>query len=78
MKYFRSLSKEEFKEELRGFVGKNINFKEISDLTSVNGTSGYYIMVLDECAQAYIGTSRDIKKRIQQHWNRQMYFDRIR
>lgn len=77
MKYFRSLSKEKFNEELMNFVGENINFEEITDLTSVNGTSGYYIMVLDEYAQAYIGTSRDIKKRMQQHWNRQMYFDRM-
>lgn len=77
MKYFHSLSKEKFNKELMNFVDENINFKEITDLTSVNGMSGYYIMVLDEYAQAYIGTSRDIKKRMQQHWNRQMYFDRM-
>jgi len=77
MQYFHSLSNEDFNEELKNFVSKNINFKEITDLTSVDGESGYYIMVLDEYAQAYIGTSRDIKKRIQQHWRMQMYFDRM-
>ena len=30
-------------------------------------------MVLDEYAQAYIGTSSNIKKRIQQHWSSQMF-----
>ena len=77
MKHFRSLSKEEFNEELKNFVSKNIKFKEITDLSSVNGKPGYYIMVLDEYAQAYIGTSGDIKKRIQQHWSIQMFFDRM-
>jgi hypothetical protein len=77
MKYFRSLSIEDFNEEIKNFVSKNINFKEIADLASVGGKSGYYIMVLDEYAQVYIGTSRDIKKRIQQHWRMQMFFDRM-
>lgn len=77
MEYFRLLSNEDFNGELKNFVSKNINFKEITDLASVDGKPGYYIMVLDEYAQAYIGTSRDIKKRIQQHWSRQMYFDRM-
>lgn len=77
MRYFRSLSKEEFNKELNHFVSKNKNFKEITDLTSINLESGYYIMVLDEYAQAYIGTSSNIKKRIQQHWSSQMFFDRM-
>ncbi len=77
MNYFHSLSHEDFNEELENFIRENMNFKEITDLTSVDGKSGYYIMVLDEYAQAYIGTSRDIKKRIQQHWRMQMFFDRM-
>lgn len=77
MEYFSTLSKEEFNKVLKDFVSKNVDFQEITDLTFVKGQSGYYIMVLDEYAQAYIGTSRDIKKRIQQHWSMQMYFDRL-
>ncbi|AXH99838.1 hypothetical protein DV702_08880 [Sporosarcina sp. PTS2304] len=77
MEYFRSLSKERFNEVLQDFIDKNSDFTEITDLTLVNGTSGYYVMVLDEYSQVYIGTSRDIKKRIQQHWTMQMYFDRM-
>lgn len=76
IKYFRSLSKEEFNEELMNFIIKN-NFKEITDLATVNGKSGYYLMVLDEYSQVYIGTSYDMKTRIQQHWRKQMYFDRM-
>lgn len=52
MKYFQSLSKEEFNEELNNFITKTKSFTEITDLTSVNGKSGYYIMVLDDYAQA--------------------------
>lgn len=77
MQYFRSLSHEDFNEALKNVVSKIGSFEEITDINSVNGKSGYYMMVLDEYAQVYIGTSHDIKKRIQQHWRMQMYFDRM-
>lgn len=77
MAYFRSLSKGKFEDSLQEFLNENSSFMEITDLNAVNGTSGYYVMLLDEYAQAYIGTSRNIKKRIQQHWTMQMYFDRM-
>ncbi|ODG93716.1 hypothetical protein BED47_00665 [Gottfriedia luciferensis] len=76
MRYFKSLSKEDFNEELTSFLNKNNDFKEITDLNSIAGQSGYYIMVLDEYSQVYIGTG-DIKKRIMQHWSKQFYFDRM-
>lgn len=77
MAYFRSLSKENFEQCLQDFLDGNSGFVEVTNLNTVNETSGYYIMLLDEYAQAYIGTSRNIKKRIQQHWTMQMYFDRM-
>lgn len=77
MKYFNSLSKDEFNIELENFIGKTKVFKEITDLNTVNDVSGYYIMVLDEYNQVYIGTSGDIKKRIQSHWSKQKEFDRL-
>ncbi|MCM3317171.1 hypothetical protein M3603_10980 [Rummeliibacillus stabekisii] len=77
MDYFRILNKEEFNIELKSFLSNNKSFVKITDLASLDGKSGYYIMVLDEYALAYIGTSRDIKKRIQQHWRMQMNFDRM-
>lgn len=77
MEYFRSLSKREFNKELMKFVRKTKLFKEITDLAVLSWVSGYYIMVLDEYAQAYIGRSSDIKKRIQSHWSKQKEFDRL-
>lgn len=77
IEYFRSLLKQEFNKELMEFVSKTKFFKEITDLVPLSGVSGYYIMVLDEYAQAYIGKSNDIKIRIQKHWSKQKEFDRL-
>lgn len=77
IEYFRLLSKEEFNKELLQFVSKTKSFKEITDLAPLNKVSGYYIMVLDEYAQAYIGRSENIKKRFQDHWAKQKEFDRL-
>lgn len=77
MKYFSSLFKEEFNKEFGAFLKKTKVFKEIDDLLPLSGVSGYYILVLDEYCSAYIGTSGDIKKRIQSHWSKQKEFDRL-
>lgn len=36
---------------------------EVSDYSC----SGYYVMILDKYCQLYIGTTRDIKKRVREH-----------
>ncbi|MFA1710256.1 hypothetical protein ACDX66_00915 [Peribacillus frigoritolerans] len=77
IEYFRLLSKKEFNNELIQFVSETKSFKEITDLAPLNKVSGYYIMVLDEYAQAYIGRSENIKKRMQDHWAKQKEFDRL-
>lgn len=77
MNFFQSLSKDKFNLELDGFLNINKEFKEINNLYSVNEKSGYYIMVLDEYSQMYVGTSKNIKARIQNHWAMQMHFDRM-
>ncbi|HWO74368.1 MAG TPA: GIY-YIG nuclease family protein [Bacillus sp. (in: firmicutes)] len=77
VEYFRLLPKQEFNKELMRFVSKTKLFKEITDLVSLNEVPGYYIMVLDEYSQAYIGRSTNIKNRIQSHWNKQKEFDRL-
>lgn len=79
MKYFKSLSREKFNEELDKFVALN-KFYEIKDLNSVAGIYGHYVMVLDEYCQVYIGTaSRNdgIKKRIPQHWREKISLARL-
>ncbi|PKG23006.1 hypothetical protein CWS01_14320 [Niallia nealsonii] len=77
IEYFRLLSKLEFNHEVMKFVRKTKNFQEITDLALIGGVPGYYMMVLEEYAQAYIGRSNDIKKRIQSHWSKQKEFDRL-
>ncbi|KXI78597.1 hypothetical protein ACS52_11280 [Bacillus cereus] len=77
MEYFCSLSKQDFNNELMRFTTTNNLFEEVTDLTPLSMISGYYIMVLDEYNQAYIGRSRKIKERILGHWRKQMQFDRL-
>lgn len=77
MNNFNSFSKEDFNEELLKFLDKTRKFKEVKDLYPFKNVTGYYILVLDEYSQVYIGRSIDIKKRIQAHWSRQMPFDRL-
>ena len=76
MKYFQSLDKDEFDHELTSFLSKHNRFKQIFDLNDVDEVYGYYIMVLDEYKQVYIGKSLDIKCRIRQHWNKTKPLDR--
>lgn len=79
MKYFKSLSREKFNEELNKFVALN-KFYEIKDLNSVAGIYRHYVMVLDEYCQVYIGTaSRNdgIKNRVPQHWRTKLSIDEL-
>lgn len=77
MRFFASLSHEEFNEEIDKFLKANKKFKEVSDLKEYDGEPGYYLMILDEYCQIYVGTSHDIKRRIQQHWTQTKSFDRL-
>lgn len=77
MEYYRSLSKQEFNEELMSFLNKTKVFEEYTDLSLLKGFCGYYVMVLDEYSQAYIGISGDIVQRLRVHWSAQKQFDRL-
>lgn len=76
MQRFKNLSKFEFNKCLSDFLKKYPQFIEIKDLNICN-YSGYYIMVLDDYCQIYIGTSVNIKDRIISHWKRKMPFNRL-
>lgn len=76
MKYFSLLDKIEFNKSLECFLQQYKRFKEVTNLTEYAGVEGYYLMVLDEYKQVYIGKSDDIKKRIMQHWSKTKEFDR--
>lgn len=76
MKYFAQLDKKEFNKYLQKMC-KKYKFVECLDINLVKELSGLYIMVLDNYKQFYIGKSSDIKKRIQQHWNKKKSLERL-
>jgi hypothetical protein len=77
MEFFKRLNKDEFNSNIDSFLSKNKNFLSVIDLNEYFNESGYYIMVLDEYSQVYIGTTDDIAKRIREHWVGRTSFDRL-
>lgn len=77
MEYFSLLDHVKFENALASFLRKNKRFKEVTDLNLLYGQTGYYLMVLDEYCQVYIGTSNNMFKRIRNHWNARKSFDRL-
>lgn len=77
MEYFSHLNHKKFFEEIQRFLKKNKQFNHVCDLNLYENKSGYYLMILDEYCQLYIGTTSNIKRRIRQHWTRKMPFDRL-
>ena len=76
MECFSKLDKTAFDAALSSFLSKYSRFVEVTNLNDFNGVEGFYIMVLDEYKQAYIGKSEDIRKRIMKHWTNTKPFDR--
>lgn len=77
MEHFESLNPEEFKHLLNAFLKKYAKFKEVFDLKQYDSCEGFYLLVLDEYKQVYIGQTRDIKRRIKSHWNGMKSFDSL-
>jgi len=77
MQYFKTLDKEEFNKELESFLSRNPQFKEVFNLNKYKDVPGYYILVLDEYCQTYIGTTDSIKRRIMAHWSKNKHLDRL-
>jgi len=76
MNFFDKLDRVKFENEVRQFL-KKTKFYEITDLNEYS-CSGYYVMILDKYCQLYVGTTKDIKKRIRQHWaGGKLKFDRL-
>ena len=76
IKYFATLDKDAFNFALTSFLSRYHQFKEVFNLNEFSSVEGFYIMILDEYKQAYIGKSKDIKKRILKHWSDTKPFDR--
>lgn len=69
-KTIAELNLSEMNKELDHFLTKHPNFTEVLDIRILQNKAGLYLMVLDDYACCYIGQSKDIKKRIQQHWSK--------
>lgn len=77
MEFFSLLNHDEFNKEIDSFLEYYPMFNQVEDLNEWNGKTGYYVLILDEYCQVYVGTSKDILKRIRQHWGRRKSFDRL-
>lgn len=76
MQYFSLIDADDFNEALNEYLKAHRQFKTVTNLADYADVEGYYIMVLDQYKQVYIGKSNDIKRRIQQHWSKTKPFDR--
>lgn len=76
MEYYSLLNRNEFNKEVTGFI-EAYCFDAISDLNDYKNQSGYYLMILDDYCQVYIGTCNNIYRRIREHWKRTKSFDRL-
>lgn len=76
MNHFRSLSFDKFNVCLNKFIRYHRNFKQVKNLNKVLHKPGYYLIVLDEYKQVYIGISYDVGARILEHWTKIKPYDR--
>lgn len=76
MAYFASLNEQEFEQALHDFLEKHPNFEQVTRLRDYEEAEGYYLMILGEYRQAYLGKAANIRKRIRQHWSAMKPFDR--
>lgn len=76
MNFFDRLDHVKFEDEIAQFLKKTKFFK-ITNLIEYS-CPGYYVMILDKYCQLYVGTTKDIKKRVKQHWaGGKLKFDRL-
>lgn len=76
MNHFRSLSSDEFNICLNKFIRYHHNFQQVKNLNKILHKPGYYLLVLDEYKQVYIGVSYNVGDRILEHWKRIKQYDR--
>jgi len=68
-----TLDHSEFNKALSAFTSK-FPFSQVNNLFTANKMSGIYLLVLDEYACCYMGQSKNIKTRIQQHWRKTNFY----
>ncbi|MGL3807316.1 GIY-YIG nuclease family protein [Paeniglutamicibacter sp. R2-26] len=77
MAFFKQLDPAEFEQALQEILAKYKKLRPVTDLRTLNGVPGVYVMVLDEHQQAYVGEASDMRKRIRGHWSGTKQFDRL-
>lgn len=77
MKHFANLTDEGFKKALDKFLKKHPKFVEVTDISDNKYRDcGYYLLVLDNYKQVYVGIATDIQERIVQHFQKVVPYDR--
>ena len=76
MLFFKKLDYTDFNYNLEKIIN-DYHFLQIKDLNKVSKKQGIYILVLDEYKQIYIGVSKNIKHRIQEHWSNRKSINRL-
>ena len=77
MKHFAKLEHDDFNKSLNRFLKDNPKFVEVKDFSDDKYRDcGYYLLVLDEYKQVYIGVAGDIKERLIQHFKKIVPYDR--
>lgn len=77
MMHFRRLEQQRFDDGLAALLAGFPELREVTDLRTVAGEPGIYVMVLDRYRQLYVGQSVDVAKRIRQHWTKSKPLDRL-
>lgn len=76
MEFYDSINNLEFEKSLKRLCNK-FKLKEIHDLKTLSGVEGVYVLVLDKYKQVYVGVSKDIKRRILSHWQKNKSLERL-
>ncbi|WP_202383262.1 GIY-YIG nuclease family protein [Leucobacter chromiireducens] len=77
MLFFRRLNQLRFNDEVAKLLAAHPELREVTDLRTVAGEPGIYVMVLDGYRQLYVGQSVDVTKRIRAHWSKSKPLDRL-
>ena len=77
MLHFRRLDQQRFDDGLAVLLAKFSALREITDLRTVSGEPGIYVLVLDRYRQLYVGQAVDVAKRIRAHWSKTKPLDRL-
>ena len=77
IRFFENLNNDDFQYHLNKIVKRYRSCNNVINLKKFKGISGIYLMVLDNYKQIYVGQSKDVCKRIVQHWKNTPRFDKL-